>query len=248
MNHDVADGLDEITLHALEKPREARYQNATEFRKDLEQARHGRQISAAALATGAAVGGRRHLRPSRRAYAALDLDRVELAGHRGRADEDGRLPASATRRSTWMRGGKGRAAFVTVLVLAVLALVGWGAVTWFGNQSPTVKMVAVPTIEGMPEDVAARTLTTNGLRGEKSTAADTTLPVVDAVSQDPEGRSAGRGTVDGEVRRLVRARHPDHPRLRRLRQGRRARGAREAGPRHRRVHRGEHSRPGQRTR
>jgi serine/threonine-protein kinase len=83
------------------------------------------------------------------------------------------------------QGGKGKAAIVTALVIAVLVLVGWGAVKWFGNQAPSVTTIAVPTIEGMKEDVAARTLATNGLRGQKVSAASTSVPEGEVVSQDP---------------------------------------------------------------
>ena len=55
-NDAVAGDLDAVTLHALAKDREARYQDATAFRDDLENVRLGRQISAAALGTAAAVG------------------------------------------------------------------------------------------------------------------------------------------------------------------------------------------------
>src|SRR5436190_2066965 len=59
-NHDVPTVYDNITLHALEKERERRYQSATEFRNDLMAAREGRPISAAAAAAtvgaAAAVG------------------------------------------------------------------------------------------------------------------------------------------------------------------------------------------------
>src|SRR3954449_4149362 len=53
-NHDVPPPYDNITLHALEKKRENRYQSATEFRNDLIAAREGRPISPAAA--GAAAG------------------------------------------------------------------------------------------------------------------------------------------------------------------------------------------------
>ena len=85
------------------------------------------------------------------------------------------------------KGGKGRAALVTLLVLAVLGLVGWGAASWFGNQTPAVTTVAVPTIEGMKEDVAARTLATNKLRGDKSGAPSADVAEGEVISQDPPG-------------------------------------------------------------
>src|SRR6476660_8645317 len=55
-NDAVGGDLDAVTLHALEKDREVRYQDAAAFRVDLENIRLGRPISAGALATGAAIG------------------------------------------------------------------------------------------------------------------------------------------------------------------------------------------------
>ena len=48
--------LDAVVLHALAKDREARYQDATAFRADLQAARLGRPISDAARGTAAARG------------------------------------------------------------------------------------------------------------------------------------------------------------------------------------------------
>ncbi len=55
-NDAVGGDLDAVTLHALTKDRDARYQDAATFRDDLERVRLGRTISAAALGSGAAVG------------------------------------------------------------------------------------------------------------------------------------------------------------------------------------------------
>ena len=65
-NPDVDASLDAVVLHALVKDREARYQDATAFRADLQAARLGRPISAAARGTApaqrAAGGHRGHAR------------------------------------------------------------------------------------------------------------------------------------------------------------------------------------------
>lgn len=56
-NADVDAALDAVVLHALVKDREARYQDAASFRADLQAARLGRPISAAARGTAAGAAG-----------------------------------------------------------------------------------------------------------------------------------------------------------------------------------------------
>ena len=189
-NDAVAGDLDAVTLHALAKDREARYQDATAFRDDLENVRLGRQISAAALGTAAAVGAAA-TQTLPQAYAAPGTPTAVQAPVTSRSERYANtagLPAVGhdELEQDDRKGGTGKAVLITGLVIALLALVGWGGVKWFGNQTPSVTLVAVPTIEGMKEDVAARTLATNGLRGEKSPAASTTVTEGDVISQDPK--------------------------------------------------------------
>ncbi|KRC92778.1 serine/threonine protein kinase [Terrabacter sp. Root85] len=189
-NDAVAGDLDAVTLHALAKDREARYQDATAFRDDLENVRLGRQISAAALGTAAAVGAAA-TQTLPQAYAAPGTPTAVQAPVTSRSERYANtagLPAVGhdELEQDDRKGGTGKAVLITGLVIALLALVGWGGVKWFGNQTPSVTLVAVPTIEGMQEDVAARTLATNGLRGEKSPAASTTVTEGDVISQDPK--------------------------------------------------------------
>jgi serine/threonine-protein kinase len=189
-NDAVGGDLDAVTLHALAKDREARYQNASAFRDDLENVRLGRRISAAALGTAAAVGAAA-TQTLPQAYAAPGAPTAvqpTIGARRERYANTAGLPAVGHDEAdeAERRGGRGKAAFITLLVIALLALVGWGAVTWFGNQAPTtVPTVAVPTLEGMKEDAAARALATSNLRGQKTQAASTTVPEGEVVSQDP---------------------------------------------------------------
>ena len=53
----LTDDLDAVVLHALAKPRDARYQTAAEFRTDLQAVRLGRPISDAAHGSAAALAG-----------------------------------------------------------------------------------------------------------------------------------------------------------------------------------------------
>lgn len=189
-NDAVAGDLDAVTLHALAKDREARYQDATAFRDDLENVRLGRQISAAALGTAAAVGAAA-TQTLPQAYAAPGTPTAVQAPVTSRSERyanTASLPAVGhdELEQDERKGGTGKAVLITGLVIALLALVGWGGVKWFGNQTPSVTLVAVPTVEGMQEDVAARTLATNNLRGDKSTAASTTVTEGEVISQDPK--------------------------------------------------------------
>ncbi|MFN8080813.1 MAG: Stk1 family PASTA domain-containing Ser/Thr kinase [Kineosporiaceae bacterium] len=52
LNPAIPESLDRVVLHSLAKDRETRYQNAAEFRADLENVRSGRAVSAPAMAVG----------------------------------------------------------------------------------------------------------------------------------------------------------------------------------------------------
>ena len=210
-NDAVAGDLDAVTLHALAKDREARYQNATAFRDDLENVRLGRRISAAALGTAAAVGAAA-TQTLPQAYAAPGTPtavQTPVTSRSERYANTAGLPAVGhdEQDADDRKGGTGKAVLITGLVIALLALVGWGGVKWFGNQTPDVTLVSVPTIEGMKEDVAARTLATNNLRGEKSTAASTTVTEGDVISQDPK---SGTRIAELSVVKYVVSTGPDN--------------------------------------
>ncbi|WP_030197487.1 Stk1 family PASTA domain-containing Ser/Thr kinase [Terrabacter tumescens] len=209
-NDAVGGDLDAVTLHALAKDREARYQNAGAFRADLENVRLGRQISAAALGTAASVGAAA-TQTLPQAYAVAGTPtavQAPVTARRDRYENTAGLPAVGHEEDDEQgKGGKGKAALITLLVIAVLALVGWGAVSWFGNQTPAVTMVSVPAIEGMNEETAARTLATNNLRGEKSPAASTTVPEGDVISQDPK---SGTKIAEQSVVKYVVSTGPDN--------------------------------------
>jgi eukaryotic-like serine/threonine-protein kinase len=210
-NDAVAGDLDAVTLHALAKDREARYQDATSFRDDLENVRLGRRISAAALGTAAAVGAAA-TQTLPQAYAAPGTPTAVQAPVTSRSERYANtagLPAVGydEQDPADQKGSKGKAVLITGLVIALLALVGWGGVKWFGNQTPSVTLVAVPTIEGMKEDVAARTLATNNLRGEKTTAASTTVSEGEVISQDPK---SGSRIAEQSIVRYVVSTGPDN--------------------------------------
>jgi serine/threonine-protein kinase len=139
-NHDVPTAYDNITLHALEKPRERRYQSATEFRNDLVAAREGRPLSAAAagavLGAAAAMAGAGTL--------VADPDLVPL--------EDVPLDDPGRKRPGWVY------ALIALAVVLVLAGTTWTGIALFARQSP--EQVPVPNLAGLTE-TAARTALTN---------------------------------------------------------------------------------------
>ena len=111
------------------------------------------------------------------------------------------------------------------------------------------RSVAVPTIEGMDGRRRRSALRTNNLRGQKSTAASTTVTEGDVISPGPQGRHAGSPSTRWSVRRVDRARTTltvpdvtgfDKDEARSRARGRRASWCRTSG--------GEHPRPGRRTR
>ena len=189
-NDAVGGDLDAVTLHSLEKDREARYQDATAFRDDLENVRLGRAISAAALGTGAAVGaGATQTLPQ--SYAAAGTPTAVQPPITSRSDRyrnTAGMPAVGHDESDGpdRRGGKGRAVLFTILALLLLGLIGWGAATWFGNQTPQVQTVAVPQIAGKNEATALQALENANLKGERSTAPSTEVKEGLIVSQDPQ--------------------------------------------------------------
>ena len=195
-NEAVGGDLDAVTLHALEKDREVRYQDATAFRVDLENVRLGRPISAAALATGAAVGAAatQTLPPSYAVAGAPTALQPAVVGTDLDEDEES-------------RGSGKRTALIVVLALLMLGLIGWGAATWFGNQTPTVVNVSVPRITGLDEETALSTLRTANLQGQKSTAASTSVAKGDVIAQDP---AAGTSVPESSTIRFIVSTGPDN--------------------------------------
>jgi eukaryotic-like serine/threonine-protein kinase len=197
-NQSVGGDLDAVTLHALEKDREVRYQDAAAFRVDLENVRLGRPISGGALATGAAIGAAAtQTLPASYALAgtptAVQPALTDTSLPDGRDDDQG--------------GSGRRTALIALLALLVLGLIGWGAATWFSNQTTEIVNVSVPRITGMDEETAVSTLRTANLQGQKSTAASTTVREGDVISQDP---AAGTQVAESSTIRFVVSRGPDN--------------------------------------
>jgi beta-lactam-binding protein with PASTA domain len=180
--HDISPAFDTVTLHALVKDRERRYQSATEFRNDLEAARGGRPLSAAAMGTaglagGAAGGGvagvlatdeeTRRLGPQKRS------DLVPVDGEP--EDPDAR---ERRRRPGWVY------ALVTLAVLAVLAGAVWGGLALFSRQAAP-QLVAVPRLVGLTQAAAKAALSARQLTAQVVSKASTSVTKGQVMDQTP---------------------------------------------------------------
>ena len=176
-NHDVPTAYDSITLHALEKERERRYQSATEFRNDLKAARESRPLSAAAagatVGAAAAVGAMggdeatQMLGTSRQSdLIPLDDSPEELEGNR-----------DARRRPAWVY------ALIAAAVVLVLAAATWAGIALFARQSP--EQVAVPNLAGLNETAAQAALSRAQLKGQVQNKPSATVAKGQVSGQDP---------------------------------------------------------------
>ena len=176
-NHDVPTAYDNITLHALEKERERRYQSATEFRNDLKAAREGRPLSAAAagatVGAAAAVGAMAgdeatQMLGTRRSSDLIPLDDSpeELEGNR-----------DARRRPGWVY------ALIAAAVVLVLAAATWAGIALFARQSP--EQVAVPNLAGLNETAAQAALSRAQLKGQVQNKPSATVAKGQVSGQDP---------------------------------------------------------------
>ncbi len=215
MNPAVSPALDAVILHALAKDREARYQDATAFRVDLQAARLDRPISDAARGTAATAP-----------EATVALGAIGAA-----AAATTVLPSGATRPTAGPRGaGHGNTATLPAIghdpddepgrrrslayVLLVLAVVGAAVLLGLAGKSlldrppQTPAQVSIPSVVDKPVETAEAEIRAVGLVPE-STQVASTKEVGHVVEQSPGGGemaarnsrvqlsvSAGPDTVD----------------------------------------------------
>ncbi|MDN5789640.1 MAG: Stk1 family PASTA domain-containing Ser/Thr kinase [Micrococcales bacterium] len=212
----IGSDLDAVTLHALTKDRDARYQDAAAFREDLERVRLGRPISAAALGAGAAAGAAAGVATTQ--LLSTDDNATQLLPADDNAtqllpaddnaptvvqppvgdptdlgdptpQDTSDLPDVGRELGEGERNGRGgRAAIITIIIIAVLGLLGWGAVNWYTSQTPETIKVTVPDLRGMTEQQADGALASRNLQGESSRGA----------SDAPEGQVFEQSPANGE--------------------------------------------------
>ncbi len=218
--------LDAITLHALEKNRDERYQSAADFRADLNAARADESVSAAALASynkvlgvsgaGAAAIARSQSEERTQAVPMVGAGGVAAAaGAAGAgasaADSRDLLPYGDTEDDRWERTDempvRERRHRGAALLLGVLSLLAVAGVAWVlfqvlgpgGEEEPL--MVTVPNTVGRTEPQARTELTGLGFTVPPSTERNSDQPQGQVIEQDPpgpelRGRAAQRGGAD----------------------------------------------------
>ena len=202
----VSDDLDAVVLHSLEKPRDERYQDATEFRADLQAVRLGRPVSVAARSSAAALAGAAGVALASGAGATEAIPAAgsalsdqtsaydaPVAAHTPPPGDDDTL-TRRERAEEERERSPGKWILLIVAVLAALGLLVFGLVNYFGGDS--VPQVTVPSVVGAPEDSAKAQLTRVGFQVETLVAADDTVPEGEVVSQNPQGgRTADKGST-----------------------------------------------------
>ena len=153
--------LDAVVLHSLVKDRDARYQDAAQFRTDLGAARAGRPISSAARGTAAGAGALAG--DPTMAMAAVDpteavgaQDSSTLAG----LGEDPSDKPSRRQKTTYV--------LLALAVVAALILVALAGKAMFG--STPIPKVAVPRVISLTQTQAIAKLHAVGLVEVVSTA------------------------------------------------------------------------------
>jgi serine/threonine-protein kinase len=210
-NPEVEPALDAVVLHALEKDREARYQDATAFRADLQAARLGRPISDAARGTALASSEATVAMegPGRGGTATTVLPVGATAREQpGEWDDTGSghgntasLPAIGHDPDDEPRKRRGLAYFLLVLAvigaLVLIVLFGKGLLDRPPESAPKV---TVPSVVDKPRETAEAELRSAGLV-PKVTQVASAKEIGTVVDQNPQGgdQVARNSTVELSV-------------------------------------------------
>ena len=173
----VPPAMDAVTLHSLNKPRDARYQKASEFRADLQRARTDAPLSAAATATGG---------------ADLNVDRRPRA-----------TPAPATRPDLTAEYDQSQkpqrrtVIWVAAAVALLLAILGIGYAASLTGKG--TKLASVPNVVNMTQNQAIAALKAQNFDTQVRKVADEAT-VLQVVRQNPgsgsEAPSGSTVTID----------------------------------------------------
>lgn len=198
--------LDAVVLHSLAKDRTARYQNAADFRADLQAVRLGRPISAVAAATLAGLGGA----AGSLAGGAAATERIsplaapptEVYAVTTRSGGGAPSPAARPAPGSGDVGGtttlpavppakpprrRGMWAWLTAAALVALVLLGWGVKAYVDHQANAASMVAVPDVTGQPRSTAQLKITQAGLVPVVTTENNKEVAADSVIRQDPQG-------------------------------------------------------------
>jgi eukaryotic-like serine/threonine-protein kinase len=181
----ISEDLDAVVLHSLAKPRDARYQSASEFRSDLQAVRLGRPISDAARGSAAALAGV--------ALGAAATETVPAYGGDETMAYAGAPVAGAAGPGTDTlavldddedrKRGAGSWVVLALIAIAALAALAYGLSTYFGE--PDVPKVAVPGVVDMPYQTATAELVQVKLVADVVRQPSDTVPEDTVISQNP---------------------------------------------------------------
>ncbi|MBV2364290.1 Stk1 family PASTA domain-containing Ser/Thr kinase [Streptomonospora nanhaiensis] len=156
--------LEDITLRAMTKDREERYQSAEEMRQDIQRGLQGLPTEARTMAM--AAGSTTALPPVEDRRDRYDDDRYD--------DYDDRDEGVGRRNALW-------------IVLAVLVVAALGFAVWLFNQ-PNADSIAIPDVEGMSQEEARAELTDAGFEADAIETREQNhdeIPEGDVIGTDP---------------------------------------------------------------
>ena len=181
----ISEDLDAVVLHSLAKPRDARYQSASEFRSDLQAVRLGRPISDAARGSAAALAGVALGAAATEAVPAYGGD--ETMAYAGAPVAGAAGPGTDTLAGLDddedRKRGAGSWIVLALIALAALAALAYGLSTYFGE--PDVPKVAVPRVVDMPYQTATAELVKVKLVADVVRQPSDTVPEDTVISQNP---------------------------------------------------------------
>lgn len=175
----IPEAMDAVTVHALEKDREKRYQTAADFRRDLLDARSSRGISAGAVASLAALGAASTV-PQRRRAEATPASTNDHTADMSEAEEQPR------RTALWATAG--------VIALAAILGIGWLLVN--NQDNGDTGTVPVPAVVDQPRAQAERLIEDAGLTPKVKEVASSSIDKGNVVSQNPDARAEVRKGTD----------------------------------------------------
>jgi len=185
----LSSDLDAVVLHSLVKDRDARYQDAGQFRSDLAAARSGRPISSAALASasGEALGVTVLAGDPTMAMAQAEATQIvrsqgDLQHNTASLPAIGHDPAGDP-----PKRHKATYALLAIGVVAVLVLLALGGKALFGGAS-AAPLVTVPRVISLTQDVAEARLKSAGFVPK----------VVNLTSAEAKGKVIDQSPTAGE--------------------------------------------------
>ena len=223
---EIPPAIDRLLLHALQKDRTVRYQDAHTFREDVLAARDGRPLSfeddadatqafgvvpgafaagAAGAGLGAAAAGHGSAHPPTEqtmAYSALGeptqaMAQAPMTNSVATIAEEDSEPEPDERSRTWLWVGS---------ALLVLVLAGLGLFVYTLSKEPEIVTFELADLRDRAADDAEQYLLEQGLRVDREETADDDIGEGNVVNTDPPG---GSQVTEGDLIVLFVSTGPD---------------------------------------